>query len=322
MPAGGTYGKALGWSVGSFAWLDNPASKVNRYWRVIEQGSDATDWPWAGRRVIGLWSNKATPRGGLIGPGLSPFENGRGNQKFVPFFADIDNSDARDAARAALYYFFEGGKGRNMELIRAVRPPTKREIGNGRPWDPDNARKRFYFWLMNYARVEDMPFVQGVIVRKIEAGHFYAKALGNFDPMQHEVEAMREVFSHILAPSGSSAAEPNSRLGLKRLREIQAFDDGDIAPKKGRRRAEKTPHTSRVRGRFAVSVNASVVLQDNIRNSRGQLSRLQAEVVEVNRRVAAAFQAEVVEVMQAERRRPATGELVKATADPRNRSTG
>lgn len=318
--SGSTYGQALGWSVGRFSWLNDPASKVNRYWRVIEEGSDATAWPWKNKRIVGLWGNDPRQR---IGNDLTPFVGGRNNQKFVPFFPEIGDSDSLHAARAALYVFFEGGEGRNMDLIKAVQPPRKRPGGNGRPWDPDKARKRFYFWLMTRARVEQMPFVQGVIVRDVQAEHYYAKALASFDPMERELAQMREVFSHLLT-SGGKTFDPSSRSGRRQLRELQAFDSysrfGSVAPKRGRLSTEKATHSGQVRGEYLVTVNASASVQDMIRNSRGQLTRFQAEVAEINRRVARDFQNHLVELMERGGKRPASGQLIEATRDDRNRT--
>lgn len=44
------YAGQVGWAVGLPTWLDSPASKVNRYWRVIEFGAAATAYPWLGDR--------------------------------------------------------------------------------------------------------------------------------------------------------------------------------------------------------------------------------------------------------------------------------
>lgn len=332
MPLGGTgtggYGGSLGWSVGEFAWLDSPNSKVNRYWRVIEQGSNETDWPWQGRRIVGLWGPNAGPRGRLINGGdLSAFQTGRGDQKFVPFFRSIDQADNRRAARAALYYFFGGGKGKNMELLRTDPGGTS---ARNRRQSVESNRKRIYFWLMTRARVEDMPFVQGVIIRDVVAGRYYARAIVNMGGAQgildRELDALRRVMSHIYG-AGGEWADPTTSAGLKKGREYQAADAyskyGPVKPKTGRRRTEKTTHSgaAHVRGgQWAVTVNASGYVQDFIRTSRGTISQYVSEMTQVNQALAARFQQEVVQLMREERRRPMSGALIKAHEDRRNRT--
>lgn len=314
----GSYGGSLGWSVGLPEWLNNPNSKVNRYWRVIEEGSDRTDWPWQGRRVVGLWGPNAGPRGGLINGDLSAFQTGRGDQKFVPFFRSIDQADQRRAARAALYYFFGGGRGPNMELLDV---DPGRVASRNRRQSAESNRKRIYFWLMTRARVEDMPFVQGVIIREVKAGHYYARALMTFDPMEHEVRAVREVFDFVLG-----GTDPRTSAGLRKMR--GAVNDEMVARARawGRRGQNAKPKTGprRYEGNAIpqglATMSSSYLVQDNIRTSRGTISQFTSELNDVNARVAAAFQAEVVQMMQQERRRPVSGALIKATADPRNRT--
>lgn len=325
MPSGarGGYAGALGWSVGLFSWLDNPNAKVNRYWRVIEQGSNESDWPWQGRHVVGLWGPNAGPRGALINGDLSGFQTGRNDQKFVPFFRSISDADNRRAARAALYYFFGGGKGRNMELLHADPRASTANGGAGR--SVERARKRIYFWLMTRARVEDMPFVQGVIIREVPAGRYYARAALTFNPAEREMEELRRVMQHVFGAGGASS-DPTTSAGLRKGREYQAADayskHGTVAPKKGRRRLEGGGrlHTTNNGSQGIVSVDSTAYVQDFIRTSRGTISQYTSEMTEVNRRVAAAFQAEVVQLMQQERRRPMSGALLKAHADPQNRT--
>jgi hypothetical protein len=319
----GGYGGSLGWSVGNLDWLNDPGSKVNRYWRVIEQGSNATDWPWQGRRIVGLWGPNAGPRTRLINGGdLSAFQRGRGDQKFVPFFRSIDQADNRRAARAALYYFFGGGKGKNMELLNV--DPSSTANAKNRRYDVESNRKRIYFWLMTRARVEDMPFVQGVIIREVQAGHYYARALLSFgDPVERELDELRRVMAHVYG-AGGGWADPTTPAGLKKGRQYQALDAyskyGDVAPKTGRRRTEKRTHSAAVGGRYIATVNATAYVQDFIRTGRGTISQYVSEMTKVNQRMAVAFQAEVVQLMMQDRRRPMSGDLIKAHRDARNRT--
>ena len=323
----GGYGGSLGWSVGNLAWLNSPNSKVNRYWRVQEYGSNATNWPWQGQRVVGLWGPNAGPRRRLISGDLSAFQSGRNNQKFVPFFRSIDQADQRRAARAALYYFFGGGKGKNMELLN-VNPSSTKNARNRRE-DVDSNRQRIYFWLMNRARVEDMPFVQGVIIREVQAGHYYARAIQNMGGssgiLERELAELRRVMAHVYG-AGGQWSDPTTTAGLRKGREYQAADAysryGDVKPKTGPRRREKRTHSRSpgVQGRYIATVNASVYVQDFIRTSRGTISQYVSEMSTVNRNLAERFQEEVVQLMQQERRRPVSGDLIKAHRDPRNRT--
>jgi hypothetical protein len=324
----GGYGGSLGWSVGNLQWLNSPNSKVNRYWRVQEYGSNATNWPWQGQRVVGLWGPNAGPRRRLISGDLSAFQSGRNNQKFVPFFRSIDQADQRRAARAALYYFFGGGKGKNMELLN-VNPSSTKDAKNRRD-DVDSNRKRIYFWLMTRARVEDMPFVQGVIIREVQAGHYYARAIQNMGGsggiLERELAELRRVMAHVYG-AGGQWADPKTTAGLRKTRQAVADDASgrsgwttEYAPKTGARRREKQRHSRSVRGRYIATVDASVYVQDNIRTSRGTISQYVSEMSTVNRNLAERFQEEVVQLMQQERRRPVSGDLVKAHRDPRNRT--
>lgn len=315
--AQGGYGASLGWSVGRFEWLNSPNSKVNRYWRVIEEGSNATDWPWQGQRIVGLWGPNAGPRGALIQGDLSRFSKSRNDQKFVPFFRSR-TGDMEGAARAALYYYLGGGTGKNMELLRG---DPGRGSGNGGK-DVDNARRRLYFWFMMVGsgrpgspRMDQLPFVQGIIVREVLAGNYYARALMNFQPMQREIDGIKEIFG----------ADLSSSSGMKETRRLQAADSYDrhtseVKPKTGRAKAERTQLSTLHSGRYQVTVNASVRVQDQIRNSRGRFTSSQGAIAELNRRLATAFQDEVVQLMRQERRRPVSGALIRATADPQNRS--
>lgn len=304
--------RGYGWSVGRFDWLNDPASKVNRYWRVIEEGSNATDWPWQGQRIVGLWGPKAGPRGRLITGDLSAFQSGRDDQKFVPFFRNRGKG-LNAAARAALAYFFEGGRGKNMDLIRAD-PRGNRNAAS--------ARRRFYFWMMMVGKergptLDQLPFVQGIVMREVQAGNYYARALEAFNPMDRELDALRRIFG---------GADVSTRSGLRQARTLQAFDSYSRYADEVRPKTRPTPggarryssHTSRHGGRFAASVDMSFVAQDFRRNALGHFTSYQGDLQQANRQIAAEFQSRVVQLMQQERRRPVSGALIAATKDERN----
>jgi hypothetical protein len=68
-------------------------------------------------------------------------------------------------------------------------------------------------------------------------------------------------------------------------------------------------------------VTASSNVQDLIRTGGGQFpsGQWQAAIIDVNRKVALQFQEHVVSLMRDSVLRPPTGDLVRATRDPRNR---
>lgn len=327
--ARGGYGKSLGWSVGRFEFLDSEQSKVERYWRAIESGS--TDW--VGQRLVGLWGGNpgTNRRPNRIIEGTLGGMGGRNDQKFVPFFANRGKGEL-GAARAALYYFFGGGPTRgnptfeNMDLLKVDRSPDVVYGRGDAGVQRRRAQGRLYFWLMTRARVDQMPFVQGIVGQEIKAGYHYARALAHFDPLKVEMDEIRKVFAFALSRNGQAGHyDPATPAGRKQIRTIQAFDSyskyGEVAPKKGRARKERASHTKLFGAGYLVSMDATANVQDFTRNARGQFTSLQSEVAEVNRRVAAAFQAEVVQLMRQSRgSRPATGDLIRATEDPRNRT--
>lgn len=307
-------GPSLGWSVGRFEWLDKEESKVRRYWRAIEYGSAETGWPWVNKRIVGLWGPNAGPRGGLHHGDLSMFSDRR-DQKFVPFFKSIEDNDAKlqRAGRSALTYFFGGGPSKgnlhfqNEEFIKAnVNLKDKR--GNRRTKDPARARANFYFWLMTRARIDEMPFVTSFVMEEIPVGNFYAKTLRSFNPLEREVQALKEELGF---------------QNLRTTRQYQAEDSYDkagreIPAKKGTPNQDKSYET-RMGNRFLVSVSASGRTQDNIRNAFGRFTSGQAITAAVNRRMSIEFQAALVERMQRSRERPSTGDLIAAHGNAQNR---
>ena len=326
----------LGWSVGIHSWLDREESKVDRYWRVIEFGSAATRWPWEGQTIVGLWGNRAEPRKGLIAGGLDPFQNGREDQKFVPFFGKIGASpeELERAGRAALWSLTRGGTDLGMFRARAWTGENRARKGLRGSGETEWEKRRLFYWLMNKATLEQMPFVSGVVQRAVPAGDFYLRAMASFDPMQTELDVLRQEISSVIG----GLAIASSR-GLSAARERVAMDSGGN-PRTGRRRAEigqnaqgvrrlsqlsgvgtsGMAHLPQVRGPL-ISVVASASVQDFIRDGSGRFSNGAwiDMVTTVNRRVAEAFQQEVVRLMRQERKRPPTGNLIKATAHPNNR---
>lgn len=314
-----------GWSVGRFDWLNDPASKVNRYWRVIEQGSSATKWPWQGETIVGLWGPNAGPRGELHKGDLDAFQTGRADQKFVPFFRQR-GSDMTRAARAALWYYFDGGKGPNMEQLT---PDATRSRHEGGHFNADAERHRIFFWLMTRAKLDQMPFVSGVVVRPIPPALFYQRALASFDPLGKEIEALRAGVQHL---AGANVSTPS---GLATAREALAVDTGSyqgvqrsLSPGQaiGLRPAARTgaPRQFVTHAPVPVSMataTLSAASQDFLRDGKGRFSSgaWQDMLRKVNRDVAKQYQDAVVSLMNAERKRPPTGDLIKATKAPQNR---
>lgn len=289
------YEDLLGWTVGRYDWLDNENSKVNRYWRVIEQGSEATNWPFVGKTIVGLWGNYAggTDRPNSLQEGnLSIPENGRSDQKFVPFFKTLSH-DMLGAKRMALWFLFDGGK-RNMDLIRGNSPSEK---------------KRFLYWLLTRATVDQIPFVSAYVQRPIKPAHYYLKAMQAYRPMERTVELLRAETKYFM-----QGKDITTTSGLHQARRMVAFDSG-ASLETGRRTRESGSPTA---GLVAVRVSAQV--GDLTRDSQGRFTSYQSIVRKINKQIAAEFQAAVVDEMTSNSRRPQTGELIKATADRRNRA--
>lgn len=300
--------QTYGWAVGNPDWLNSDASKVERYWRVIEEGSAATGWPWEGQTVVGLWGPNAGPRGALRNGELSPFGSAS-DQKFVPFFRSR-TGDMLGAARAALYYFFDGGHGANMDLLN-VEPRGKQTI--------DQARRSFYFWLMTHARIEQMPFVHGVIINPVPAGHYYNKAVESFNPMEREMAEIVRIFGRNVFSNKDGPVEPSSRAGLTAARQQIAFLS-DTPAKAGPRSKGGVPAGFEGGSAPLYTYRASPVIQDLTRNALGQFTTYQVEIVKINQKLAREFQEHLVELMSSEHKRPVSGDLMRATADPQNRT--
>lgn len=298
------YVQLLGWGVGNLEWLNDPASKVNRYWRVIEEGSEATAWPWQGQTIVGLWGPQAEPRGALHGTGFSVFGESD-TEKFIPFFAKL-GTDLDAAKRAALLSLFGVAPGSKMTVTR------NEDLLYG---DTPAQKRKALYYLMERVPVDRVPFVRGVIQQPVLARHHYANARAKFQPLAKELEALREQLRGIFSQDIATTA------GLQKARGILATDVSGV-PRSGPRRSESREFPS---DGAVVSITASPIVQDLIRDGKGQFStKVWQDIVRaVNRQVAEAFQAAVVAEMESERgRRPATDRLIEATASPQNIYTG
>lgn len=321
----GNYAGMLGWSVGRYDWLEDPSSKVNRYWRAIEQGSTY----WVGKTIIGLWGPAAgenvRPNRLISGGPLDPTQTGGGGQKFVPFFASV-GGDMEHAKRRALWYFFGGGT-RNMDLLQPKNPVTK----SGKPKSGAlslSDQRRMLFYLMT--RAPHVPFVSATVGKPIIAAHYYENALIAFgDPAVREIDLLQQQLAFALGSSSITSARgrakaqaamgADTRSGVVKTSALSAAPtsvDSYLLPG----RVSSAGNNFGRRG--LATVTATVHTQDFIRDGNGSFSNgsWQNMVKEINATMAKQFQAEVVRQMQAGRTpRPATRDLIRATENPRNR---
>jgi hypothetical protein len=319
MATNGAYGGMLGWSVGRFDWLNNPDSKVNRYWRAIEQGSNY----WVGKNIVGLWGPDAgtntRPNRLINGGPLAPMDRGAGGDKFVPFFSEA-GGDMEGAKRRALWYFFGGGT-RNMNLLQPKNAVTKKGNAKSGPLSPSDQR-RMLFYLMNFA--PHVPFVSGVVGQPILAQHFYTDALTSFgNPAQREIAMLQRQLTWAIGNSPITSAA-----GRNKARQAMADDSRHgIVKTKALPPAVKPNFTGTpVHGYLAdnqrglAEVSATVYTQDFIHDGRGfSNGQWQAMVRDINAQMAREFQREVVAHMSRKRTpRPATNDLIEATENERN----
>ena len=290
MPSG--YAGKVGWTVGLASWLDDETSKVNRYWRKIEEGED-----FGGLILIGLWGDSARAKreGQLTAPG----EGGLGHQKFVPFGATNDAASALRRAHFAFWYFITDGK---------MGRPTDADLSKLHGTSPSE-RRRIFFWIMQRAPISKIPFVSARARRSVEGRHYYTRALDEFNPMQVEIDMLRAEIGPLIR-------------GAFTQTKARALIGGDsaVGPRKGPVR-QVTDASSYMGGIGIVTVTAGKNVQDLIRVGGGQFpaGQWQAMVIDINRKVAMAFQEHVVALMRDSALRPPTGDLVRATRDPRNR---
>jgi hypothetical protein len=303
------YAGKVGWTVGRASWLDDPASKVNRYWRQIEQGQT-----FSGVILIGLWGDRAgtNMRPNMLREGQAMSAAGDyGGQKFVPFGETDSAATALHRARFALWYFLTAGK---------MGRPTNEDLTRLHGASPSENR-RIFFWLMSKAPVSRMPFVSARAKRSVEGRHYYTRALSSFDPMQVEIDMLRAEIGPLIRGAFTQG----------KARAVVAMDSPRSGPRKGPARREVADASSYLGGRAPmagasglgiVTVTAGAPVQDLIRVGNGQFpaGQWQAMLIDINRKVAIAFQEHVVALMEeGPHLRPSTGDLVRATADPRNR---
>lgn len=317
------YAGQVGWAVGLPTWLDSPASKVNRYWRVIEFGAAATAYPWLGQQIVGLWGDSANPRMGSAGTSFG----GREDQGFEPWFSKL-GQDMLGPARAALWHFMEGGKGPNMDLLnpstyrkQVVKKNKKGEVRRREMVTREvhtesqekRARRQLFFWFMTRASsAHELPFVQGTVKREIAPAHYYEEALISFPMEEAQAEALRSTFAEAIN---------SAKLSVSNLRKAQALDNYKGRTSSGRARAFYTDESvARLLPRSLGHAATSVEIQ-SLSRAQGQFvnGQWQAMLRDANAKIAKAFQAEVVSHMDSGARRPATEALRAATAAAENR---
>jgi len=306
------YAGKVGWTVGLAAWLDDPASKVNRYWRQIEQGQS-----FSGVILIGLWGDRAgtnmrpnrlREEGEALTP---PGAGGLGHQKFVPFGETDSAASALKRARFAFWWFITDGK---------MGRPSNTDLSKLHGASPSE-RRRIFFWIMSKAPLSKIPFVSAQAKRNVEGRHYYQRALSSFDPMQVQIDMLRAEIGPLIKGAFTQG-------------KARALIGGDSAtgPRKGPVRQEVTDVKSYLGNRGydpalgydsvgIATVTARAEIQDLIRAGGGQFpaGQWQAMLIDINRKVAFAFQEHVVALMRDSALRPPTGDLVRATRDPRNR---
>lgn len=335
------YAGQIGWAVGILSFLNDKSNPVERYWRVIEEGSAATKWPWQGAGIAGLWGDSAGPRGALHDTAGTRFE-GRGDQKFAPYFRKREQ-DMLGPARAAISRFLGGGRGANMDLLKVTHVTIYRrrwmrgdrisEGGTGKPTGPvyeverpvsstadiKRARRALYHWyLAGASSAAQIPFVYGRIQNPVEGQHYYEKAMRSFRPKlpAMQAQAMRE--------SLDFALRQNPSLSVTNLRKQQASDNIGGTARKGRARAERRVADLRNYKPFDTALQviaADVTVQSLIRDDKGRFvnGTWQQALRGANARIAEQYQREVAQLMEAKGKRPSTNALVRATLDAKNR---
>lgn len=311
------YGDRLGWVVGVQEWLDSEASKVARYWRAIEYGSNY----WVDKTIVGLWTDTpgSNDRPNRLINGQEMTAMGRGDgEKFAPFFAR-QGVDLEKAARAALWYYFGGVRGegptRNIAMLHTSQQYYRsgKKAGQSKG-DPESmaAKRAMFFWFMTKATPEQMPFVSARVGQAIPAGEHYQTVIDTFPMMERELALLREGLATMmqLPPDITNAH------GIRQIRRAVAAESDNAQPRSGALRSE-----SRGPAAGAISVRASANVQDIGRTARAfSHSYFRQIIVDINTQMASEVHQRVIEQMEnAGRTRPATGDLMKATADRRNR---
>lgn len=88
--------QSFGFGVGNFEFLDSENSRVERYWRAVEFGTDAL----VGRFIGGAWGSQPGEPGARHGQSLTQFGGGAA-QQFIPYSHRMDFEGAIRSARAA-----------------------------------------------------------------------------------------------------------------------------------------------------------------------------------------------------------------------------
>lgn len=314
---GGYEGK-LGWTVGLDSWLDDPASKVKRYWRAIEDGKD-----YGGLILIGLWGNRAgsNARPGNVreGPLDEPMK-GRHDQKFVPFGTTHSSATALHRARFAFWWFITKGKmGRPSDADLSILHVAPRPVGEGKhePKDPEaSANRRMFGWIMSRATVTQIPFVSAVALKPIPAHHYYITAVDSFNPGQRQIDMLRQEIG----------SQMKGAFTIGKARTAMAIDSPGAKVKSGAAAHGATRSVGPNRPNFGehgrFTLTAHPYIQDMVRTGSGTFpaGQWQAMLIDVNRKVAYEYQLHVMSVMrQVTRGRPPTSDLLRATEDSRNR---
>lgn len=318
--ARGSYAAKVGWTVGLDRWLDDPASKVNRYWRAMEYGED-----FSGTVLIGLWGDRA---GNNLRPNLNFLRDGGPltaagdamGQKWVAFGATHNLGQAVKRAKFALWYYVTNGR---------MGQPTKEELAQvfHRPTDKEN-RAVFSYMMSSHVTLGHIPFVRAHALGKVSGRHYYKKAVANFRPMQREKQLIKEILvpmfkgsfpnarAAMASDSGGSTKKAGSAKETSDVAGVMQRQQG-ITHQEGRA-AAKGPVMAA--GHYHLRAGAAVT--DLLRGGGGRFpsGQWQAAVQDVNRAMAKEFQAAVVaEMDKVPHKRPATFDLIKATDNPRNR---
>lgn len=322
-----SYTQKLGWSVGLQGWLDSPASKVNRYWRKVEEGQVFT-----GLTLIGLWGDRAGSnlRPGSVreGPLASPGEGA--GQKFVPFGMTSTPDTALRRARFAFWYYITKGRmGRptNADLSILHGKPSSGK-GKGRHGsDPTaTANRRIFGWIMSKAPLGSIPFVSARAARKVEARRYYINAQRKFHPEEYELRLL-----HLAVEDLMGGTFNRKKAHAASARETGASPkDGPVQGSQKAIAARLEDYNARASLGYGLgygsqglaSMGISAAGYDFLRTGGGRFPSglWQNMLIEVNRKVAEAFQLAVVaEMQEGPHLRLPTHDLIAAAKDPRNR---
>jgi len=300
------YASKVGWTVGRFDWLNNPESKVNRYWRQIEE----TGQEYTGLILIGLWGDSAglstRPNPLRTGDALTRPTPGLDTQKFVPFGETHSEGTALSRARFAFWYYITDGK---------MGTPSNTQLAAKLGHSPKDSRAVWYWVMTKTVSATQIPFVYARSVKAVAPRNDYKKALASFNPVAFEVALLRQKIGSLMTGAYST----------RKARVAIGTDSSGARIRTGPAVQEVRNAATLLRAATGVGVaevTASGAVQDLIRTGSGTFpaGQWQAMLIDVNREVAAAFQEHLVaQMVSGPHKRPPTDELVRATADPRNR---